>query len=267
VIGIATAALSLAGAVVAGLMTTWSAKRTRQYESLIEDQQRAQSKAEQAEAILSRYRDPMLQAAQTLQSRLYNIVDQAFLVYLHCGDLDLERYARDYTVYGLAEYLCWVEVIRRDLRFLDLGSEKRNRDFVGRLEVTQNAISAGKLSKPFRLFRGEQRAIGELLMVPTGDSGSPRYESLGYVQFCEKLDDDPAFAKWFGRLRNDIDLVAATKRAEQSRLIALQNSLIDLIEFLDPQQMRLPARDRARLAATHAAGLWLQKHRDLTDRA
>jgi hypothetical protein len=125
-----SAVVSIAGAVVAGLMTTWAAKRTRQYESLIAEKQRAQSKAEHAEEVLSRYPEPLLQSAHTLQSRLYNIVAQNFLFYLHCGDPDLERYARDYTVYGLAEYLCWLEIIRRDLRFLDLGSDKGNRDFV-----------------------------------------------------------------------------------------------------------------------------------------
>ena len=55
--------------------------------------------------------------------------------HLHSGDADLERYARDYTIYVLAEYLCWAEIVRRDLRFLDLASEERNREFVRLLEV------------------------------------------------------------------------------------------------------------------------------------
>ncbi len=94
-------------------------------------QERAQTKAEQAEPVLSRYREPLLAAAHNLQARTYNIVDMAFLkVYLHCGDPEVERYAKDYTVYVLAEYLCWAEIIRRDLRFLDLGSEERNRDLI-----------------------------------------------------------------------------------------------------------------------------------------
>ena len=69
------------------------------------------------------------------------------------------------------------------------------------------------------------------MMTPTGDAGSARYESLGYVEFCTRLEDDPVFAKWFRRLRSDIDQVAARKRSERSRLIVLQNKLIDLIEF------------------------------------
>jgi hypothetical protein len=248
VVASVSAAVSLVGAVAAGLMTTWSAQRTRRYEKLIEAQERAQSKAEQAEVVLGRYREPLLASAHNLQARLYNIVDMSFLaVYLHCGDRDEERYARDYTVYVLAEYLCWAEIIRRDLRFLDLGNEKRNRDLVQLLEASQRAISSEVFPRPLRLFRGEQRAIGELMMIPAEGTESAQYESMGYVKFCAQLDGDAAFAKWFDRLRSDINEIAAAGRAKASRLITLQNRLIDLIQFLDPEQQRLPAKYRNRL--------------------
>ena len=137
VVAVVSAVVAVVGAVAAGLMTTWSAQHTRRYESLLEAQQKALSKAEQAEAVLSRYREPLLAAAYNLQSRLYNIVDQSYLdYYLRCGDPDQERYARDYTVYVLAEYLCWAEIIRRDMRFLDLGSEEGNRELVRKLNAT-----------------------------------------------------------------------------------------------------------------------------------
>jgi hypothetical protein len=67
------------------------------------------------------------------------------------------------------------------------------------------------------------------------------------VKFCAELDNDATFAKWFHRLRNDVDQIAVAGRAEASRLISLQNRLIDLIQFLDPQQQRLPAKYRSRL--------------------
>jgi len=255
VVAVVSAVVAVVGAVAAGLMTTWSARHTRRYESLLEAQQKALSKAEQAEAVLGRYREPLLAAAHNLQSRLYNIVDQSYLDYLRCGDPDQERYARDYTVYVLAEYLCWAEIIRRDLRFLDLGNEERNRDLVRLLEATQRAISSEKSPRPLRLFRGEQRAIGELMMAPTGDAGSTQYESLGYVQFCARLDDDPTFAKWFHRLRTDVGHVATAGRAKQSRLISLQNRLIDLIQFLDPQKQRLPAKYRDQLSPARKPAL------------
>jgi hypothetical protein len=256
VVAVVSAVVAVVGAVAAGLMTTWSAQHTRRYESLLEAQQKALSKAEQAEAVLGRYREPLLAAAHSLQSRLYNIVDLSYLdYYLRCGDPDQERYARDYTVYVLAEYLCWAEIIRRDMRFLDLGSEEGNRELVRKLNATHGAIGNERRPRALRLFRGEQRAIGELMITPARDPGSARYESLGYVQFCAQLDDDLVFAKWFHRLRGDIDQIATATRSERSRLIVLQNRLIDLIEFLDPHCWRLPANRRQRLALPSKQGI------------
>jgi hypothetical protein len=247
-VAVVSAVVSLLGAVLAGVMTSWSARRTKRYETLIENQQKAQSKAEQAEEILSRYREPLLNAAHDLQGRLYNIVKRAYLTeYLHCDDPDLERYARDYTIYTLAEYMCWAEIIRRDLRFLDLGGEAGNRELVRLLEATQGAISYEGGSRPLRLFRGEQRAIGELMMTPVRDADSARFESLGYVAFCEKIDNDPTFQKWFRRLRDDVDAIVASDHSKQDRLITLQNDLIDLINFLDPKGARLPMQYRRKL--------------------
>lgn len=248
VVAVVSAVVALVGAVVAGIMTTWSAQRTRRYESLLEAQQRALSKAEQAEAVLSRYREPLLAAAHNLSSRLYNIVELSYLaVYLHCGEPDQERYARDYSVYVLAEYLCWAEIIRRDMRFLDLGSVEGNRELVRKLNAIHSAIAHESAPRAFRLFRGEQRAIGELMMIPTDDPGSARHQSMGYVQFCARLSDDAAFAKWFQRLRDDVDEIAEAEQSEHSRLIVMPNRLMDLIEFLDPDCSRVPANRRDRL--------------------
>jgi hypothetical protein len=248
VVAVTSAVVSLLGAVVAGLMTSWSALRTRRYDKFIADQQKEQSKAEQAEMILSRYREPLMNAAHDLQGRLYNIAKRAYLTkYLHCGDPDSERYARDYTIYALAEYVCWAEIIRRDLRFLNLGNEARNRDWWRLLEATQGVISFEGGSRPFRLFRGEQRAIGELMMTLFGDPESARFEPLGYVTFCEKLDNNPAFLKWFRRLRHDDVDTIADDHSKQDRLNTLQNRLIDLINFLDPEGASLPSEHRQKL--------------------
>jgi hypothetical protein len=167
--------------------------------------------------VLSRYREPLLAAAQDLHSRLYTMVEHDVLKeQLHCGDPELEHYARDYTIYVLAEYLCWAEIIRRDMRFLDLGSDEGNREFVRLLEINQLALSNEEFPRSLRLFRGQQRAIGELMMIPTGTPASAQYEALGYVQFCARLDEDSGFAKWFARLRDGL-VCAASRRFGPSR--------------------------------------------------
>ena len=78
-IGLVSAGVAVLSAVTAGFMTTWSAQRTRRYERLLDVQRRAQDKAEQAEAVLSRYREPLLLAAQNLHSRIFSIVKNKIL--------------------------------------------------------------------------------------------------------------------------------------------------------------------------------------------
>jgi hypothetical protein len=246
-VGVVSAVLSVVAALVAGVMTTWSTQRSRRLEHALEEQRRSETKAEQTEEILSRYREPLLLAAHSLQGRLYNSVATDYLTqYLHCGDEEQERYARDFTVYVFGEYLCWVEIIRRELRMLDLGDEQRNRDFQQRLEDIHRAISTQSVPQThLRLFRGQQRALGELMMVIPQHG---RADCMTYPAFCSRLDSDPEFAWWFQRLRADIDAVAAHDLVGNTRLVNMQRALIDLIDFLDPDRIRLATPHRERLA-------------------
>ena len=239
-IGILSAAVSVLGAIVAGVMTSWSSRKARLFEAKLERERHEQTKAEQAAQLISRYREPLLLAANSLQSRLFNAVRDEYLpVYLHCGDPEQERYARDFTVYTLAEYLCWVEIIRRELRFLDLGAEEENREFTKRLLAVTNKLSGQTFDLPhFRLFRGQQRALGELMMQPTGNG---HHDCITYPEFTRRLDDDPRFRNWFERLRMDVDAIADSDLAGNDRIIQTQWALIDLIDFLDPDHARLGA--------------------------
>jgi hypothetical protein len=244
IITLISAALALLGAVAAGVTAGRSARLTHE----MERRRRYETQAEAAERILHQYRDPLLDAAQTLQGRIYNIVRQNYLGrYLHCGDPDEERYARNYTLFAIGEYLCWVEIVRRELRFLDLGDVERNRKLLAHLAQLQFVFQNDRVQSPLTIFRGRQRAIAELLMVPTNAAEGPRTECVGYAAFDRRLDSDPAFAAWFARLSDDIDVVARSTDADNIRLFQLQRELIDLIDFLDPDAIRIPPNFRARL--------------------
>jgi hypothetical protein len=244
IITLISAALALLGALAAGVTASRSARLSDE----LERRRRRETQAEAAERILHQYRDPLLDAAQTLQGRIYNIVRQNYLGrYLHCGDADEERYARNYTLYAIGEYLCWVEIVRRELRFLDLGNIERNRKLLAHLTQLQFVFQTDRVKSPFRIFRGRQRAIAELMMVPTNAAEGPRTECVGYAAFDRRLDSDPAFAAWFARLSDDIDVVARSTDADNIRLFQLQRELIDLIDFLDPDAIRIPPDFRARL--------------------
>jgi hypothetical protein len=75
-----------------------------------------------------------------------------------------------------------------------LGDVDNNRKFLARLMQTQVTIQSDKIRGPFRVFRGRQRAIAEVMMVPTtGANEGPRSECIGYAAFCDRLDNDPEF--------------------------------------------------------------------------
>ncbi|HEX6682631.1 MAG TPA: hypothetical protein VF062_07545 [Candidatus Limnocylindrales bacterium] len=248
IVAIGSAGLSIFAAVISGFM----AQRSSRLEHRLELERQRETKAEQTEEILSRYREPLLLAANSLQSRFNNAVGGDYLHrFLHCGDPEEERYARDFTVYTVAEYFCWVEVIRRELRFLDLGSEERTREFNRHLEgVSRIFLDIHGHSRPqFRLFRGQQRAIGELMMVLTPGGAT---DCMTYPAFVSKLDNDPEFARWFKRLRKDVDCFVTEDWAGNIRQVHVQWALIDLIDFLDPNRIRL-TQSRDKLAETEQA--------------
>jgi hypothetical protein len=242
IVAAASAVLSL----FAGLFSARANRRAKQFEYQLEKQRRYDDAAAVAERILHQYRDPLLDAAQTLQSRMANIVANDYLgKFLHCGIPEEERYARDYTVFAVAEYVCWVEIVRRELRFLDVGDIDNNRKLLARLNQTQVTLQSDKIQGPFQVFRGRQRAIAEIMMVPTNATEGPRSECLGYAAFTKRLDDDEDFAAWFSRLRAEVDIVAT--RGRDDRLVQLQNDLVDLINHLDPKLLRIPEDYRRRL--------------------
>jgi hypothetical protein len=247
---VASAVVSLTGALVAGVMANRSARQSHD----LERRKRIEEEQELAERILRQYRDPLLDAAHTLQGRLHNIMGEHYLDrYLHAGDPAEEQYARDYSVYAVAEYLCWVEILRRELRFLDVGNVERNRQLLLQLTQIQFAFQRQDIPALFRVFRGRQRAIAEVMMTPTGAPEGPRNECIGYAEFCRRLDQSPEFAQWFKALQADVYAIVPAPPQERIRLVRLQNELIDLIDFLDPDAIRLPREQRHRLPEPHPA--------------
>ncbi|MCX4988571.1 MULTISPECIES: hypothetical protein [unclassified Streptomyces] len=228
--------------IVALVSAAYSTQANRKNSLLANDLERQKvehRRALERQDVMSRFRDPLLWAAFDFQSRLFNIVNGYFLR-IHFTESRDRQYAIRSTLHVLAEYLGWVEILRHRIYFLDLGNKEANRQLVA-LSTRIGAVlnSDGYPDRHFQLFRSDQRAIGELVIADDKD------HCMGYAEFCTRLESDPEFADWFARLSASVTELASIP-GRHPRLVDLQVALMDLIDFLDPEQERFPQKRRFR---------------------
>jgi hypothetical protein len=191
------------------------------------------TKAEESQALFLSYLDPLLQSAYDLQSRLYNFLRPGGFR----GGRDPEYFTL-HTLYLFADLLGWMEIIRRDLQFLDPRSVETTRELNSKLEhVRDRMASTSTLRDDLYIYRGQQRAIGELMIIEDENPSArgPRHRCMGYATFVTQ-QDEPELGRWLGRLR---DALSHLPDQNPERLIQLQTGLIDLIDFLDPERDRI----------------------------
>jgi hypothetical protein len=208
-----------------------------------------------AEELAIRFREPLLYAIFNLETRIYNIVELDFFGrFLGKNNKDSEKeYAVLNTMYVFAQFFCWAEIMRREAQFIDPRNDRRNRAYRDGLEAVYDTIadSINIQEKCFRLFRGEQRALGEVMLVSTEASkpGFPRWGCMTYPSFVHSLDDEQ-MARWFRSLREDIDELHKDARNHDGRLRLIHHRLMDVVDILDPDGWRVPSRLRKRVAAS-----------------
>jgi hypothetical protein len=186
--------------------------------------------------VVARYRDPLLRSAYDLQSRIYNIYRPGGFK----GNRDPD-YFRLNTLFVIAEFLGWLEIIRSEVQFLDLGAVRETRELSRALLAVQDLMAETMgLRDDLYLYRGHQRAIGEVMLVPIDGPTTlaPRYQCLGYAAFVT-AQEDPNVVRWFKRLGDAIDQLRHDGADKPKRLVMVQNALIDLIDLLDPARERL----------------------------
>jgi hypothetical protein len=246
-IQLTVATISAVAALVSIVLSSRAARQQSILSAELERQSAELAREEKRHDIMSRFRDPLLWSAFDLQSRIYNNETQHFLRCYGGSQVAREReYARYNTLFVICEYLGWVEIIRRRIRFLDLGNRVDNRKLISLLtEISEILNTSVYLDRRFRVLRGEQRALGELMISVDGDAEA----CLGYAEFCKRLEVDPEFAKWTQGLTQDIEMLIGSSGSLQ-RVIDLQCALINLINFLDPQAERIPETRRSRLRSS-----------------
>jgi hypothetical protein len=110
-------------------------------------------------------------------------------------------------------------------------------------EVAQAAEQAG-----VPVTRVADDRLGELLSIFPLTVAVQRRQCVGYATFCSRIEHDEEFASWFARLDRDIRSLADSHEPGRARLAALQNSLMDLIDFLDDPPLRFPPTLLTRIA-------------------
>jgi hypothetical protein len=252
-VALISAAVALAS-IILSLIATRSSERLQANLEEARDLRREQaSNKSRLEQVVNRYRDPLLYAANDLQSRIYNIVERDIVSVLRTGDEEQASYVVNSTLFLVAQYLGWVEAIRRGVQYLDLGDDERTRVLVHLLEMIRRSFSSRHLypESPFHIYRAQQRAIGELMLRARldGHSGDMLWSCRGYADFCEKLERRPDFKSWFTRLNCDVHGLADDQKTSRARLVGLQHALIDLIDFLDDPKhcVRIPQGARSKI--------------------
>lgn len=202
-----------------------------------EEDRGKREKLDVAEKVISKYREPLAHSAYDLQAKIYNIIRQGLLqVYYVNGNNEEREYSLKNTVYVIAQYLCWKEIIRREIQYFDLGEIENTRKLTELMDEIQKYFLTDMYSPLFRVFKGEQRAIGEKMIVEENGTLS----CMGYALFVE--NNDEKFLKWFSKLEKDVDLLSQGNISNAERLFPLHHAVIDLINFLDENHVRFPVK-------------------------
>jgi hypothetical protein len=179
-----------------------------------------------AEEVLTRYREPLAAAAFDLQSRLYNILELGFLGTFGGAHPRAEEALRT-TLFRLAQYFGWTEILRRDIQFLSFPEDDDTRRVAHlQSEIAKRFLDSG-YGPALMIWSDEQRGIGERMIVE--EHG--KVLCMGYATFHEACDD--TFAPWCERLRDEL-----VHESAHDRLREVQHLLCDLVETLDDRRVR-----------------------------
>jgi len=216
-----------------------------------EREQTAEQRRFEREQTVAKFREPLTQAAYDLQSRLYNILELRLIeAYVVSGDDRTRSYVLDNTTFVIAQYFAWTEIIRSEIQFLDLGEDKETAKLAALRDEIYSIWQGDpeEFTSALRIFAGEQRAIGESLIV----EGPRGPECIGYGKFLRtlKAKKNPLLEA----VRQDVAQLPNDLQGARPRLIALHSALIKLLAFLDPQYVRFPKSSRKEVAAAKQNG-------------
>jgi hypothetical protein len=218
---LAAAWIGFASGLIAAAVSAFIAVRQSRMAERLARLNRDLDRELHAEEVLKRYREPLAAAAYDLQSRLYNILRLDFFAKFGTGERAEE--ALDTTLFRLAQYFGWTEILRRDIQFLSFPEDDDTR----RVAHLQSEIARCFLSDGYgttlMIWSDEQRAIGERMIVE--EHG--KVLCMGYATFADRG------APCDERLRREL-----AEESARSRLLDAQHLLCELVETLDGRRVR-----------------------------
>lgn len=233
--------ISGALALVAAGIAIWGQFRTSRMNHEFE---KSKLQAE-SEKNVSRYSEPLVRAAADLQSRLFNILAMNFVDrFLVHGSSREQAYALSNTAFLFAQFFAWTEATRQEIQFIKLEAESQTRELSKLQSNIYSILQTDRFEPVFRVFPGEQRAIGERMLVQS----TTGLKCMGYGEFLSKdgFPDDSLLKT----LHLDVVSLKETHTRAIPRFVALQNALVELIDFLDPDYLRFPKAERSKYVAS-----------------
>jgi hypothetical protein len=162
-------------------------------------------------------------------------------VYLVKGNSREQNYVMNNTSFLIAQYLCWTELVRREIQFIDLGENAKTRDLLRLQDTIYSLWGTDRYPSAFRIFAGEQRAIGEAA-IQIAARGP---ECMGYGAFLTTFTN--GVNPLIDELRADVTALGNGLGQATERLTDLQHALIDLLKMLDPEYLRFPEDRRSKV--------------------
>lgn len=198
----------------------------------------------EARRILGQYTAPLCLAADTLESRLNNLIRN-----MDKNWWQTDQYYRLSTLFVFCQYLGWVRNIERRMGYIGFASDISTRELNNRLRMVWGALSSitrffyrrkdinavANSALPQLLLR----AAGDLMIPPKttdGEAAAP----VEFAKFVIRYGNDAAFRHWIGLIEPFFH--AASQDLQWNRIILTQLGLVRLIDFLDPKHVHTRRR-------------------------
>ena len=233
-------ALSIVAALWATGSAIWTHKAKKKYEHDLKIEfEEHRRKLARADVILS-FRNPLMIACFDLQSRIYNVVNNHFYdVYFLNGDETSREYVLQNTSYVISQYFGWIELIRREVQFIDIEGQDDTKKLTNLMDDIVECWGTDKHGQAFRIFAGDQRAIGEMMVEKNENAESGVIGYKKYIDNMKTINSNP-----FRKLITDIAKLEVNSQESIQRLRMIQHALIELLEFLDPKYERFSKKKR-----------------------